>query len=332
MKFEPPSHSSLVVCMYYCCNLQVWNNERNKTFEVADDSSNLIFSLMSKTLLSRIKPRHNPKPSSSPSFSFKPHIKRLVNELCDILKTHHHNQWQDTLETRLSEEEIVPSDIAHLVLDRIRDPELDLKFFDWVTQRPYDCSLHGFAYSSLFKLLASSRVFSEIETVLESMKVEDKLPTREALDTVIQAYSDSGLVDKALEIYTTVLSTSNSVPSVLACNSLLNALVKEGRIEIASRRTVDGIAHGVISLTRRISDINGMAPEFPTLSNTTGLVDSVVYLVDAYDKERFAEAKKELDALHKKEQQYSTLIGFCELFLVFGINVAAAELCVETWI
>ncbi|GMP99531.1 hypothetical protein CsSME_00046966 [Camellia sinensis var. sinensis] len=118
MKFEPPSHSSLVVSMYYCCNLQVWNNERNKTFEVADDSPNLIFSLMSKTLLSRIKARHNPKLSSSPSFSFKPHIKRLVNELCDILKTHHHNQWQDTLETRLSEEEIVPSDIAHLVLDR----------------------------------------------------------------------------------------------------------------------------------------------------------------------------------------------------------------------
>ncbi|CAL5407252.1 unnamed protein product [Camellia sinensis] len=27
-----------------------------------------------------------------------------------------------------------------------------------------------------------------------------------------------------------------------------------------------------------------------------------VYLVDAYDKERFAEARKELDALHKKEQ------------------------------
>ncbi|CAL5438454.1 unnamed protein product [Camellia sinensis] len=33
-------------------------------------------------------------------------------------------------------------------------------------------------------------------------------------------------------------------------------------------------------------------------------VDSVVYLVDVYDKERFAEAKKELDALHKKQQQY----------------------------
>ncbi|CAL5415635.1 unnamed protein product [Camellia sinensis] len=31
-------------------------------------------------------------------------------------------------------------------------------------------------------------------------------------------------------------------------------------------------------------------------------VDSVVYLVDAYDKETFAEAKKGLDALHKKQQ------------------------------
>ncbi|CAL5433208.1 unnamed protein product [Camellia sinensis] len=33
-------------------------------------------------------------------------------------------------------------------------------------------------------------------------------------------------------------------------------------------------------------------------------VDSVVYLVDGYDKETFAEAKKGLDALHKKQQQY----------------------------
>ncbi|CAL5335226.1 unnamed protein product [Camellia sinensis] len=81
-------------------------------------------------------------------------------------------------------------------------------------------------------------------------------------------------------------------------------------------RTVDGIAHGVISLTRRISDINGMAQEFSTLSNTTWLVDSVVYLVDVYDKERFAEAKKDLDALHKKEQQYSTLLTPDVLFFL----------------
>ncbi|CAL5389946.1 unnamed protein product [Camellia sinensis] len=86
--------------------------------------------------------------------------------------------------------------------------------------------------------------------------------------------------------------------------------------KVAEKRTVDGIAHGVISLTRRISDINGMAQEFPTLSNTTGLVDSVVYLVDVYDKERFAEAKKDLDALHKKEQQYSTLLTPDVLFFL----------------
>ncbi|GFZ07213.1 ras-related small GTP-binding family protein [Actinidia rufa] len=32
-----------------------------------------------------------------------------------------------------------------------------------------------------------------------------------------------------------------------------------------------------------------------------GQVDAVVYLVDAYDKERFAESKKELDALLSDE-------------------------------
>ena len=47
-------------------------------------------------------------------------------------------------------------------------------------------------------------------------------------------------------------------------------------------------------------------------------VDAVVYLVDAYDKERLAEAKKELDALHKKEQ-HSTILNLvntrCSFFL-----------------
>ncbi|CAL5442953.1 unnamed protein product [Camellia sinensis] len=50
------------------------------------------------------------------------------------------------------------------------------------------------------------------------------------------------------------------------------------------------------------------ANTFISSKSVAGTVDSVVYLVDAYDKERFAEAKKELDALHKKEQQYSTLL------------------------
>ncbi|CAL5376672.1 unnamed protein product [Camellia sinensis] len=50
------------------------------------------------------------------------------------------------------------------------------------------------------------------------------------------------------------------------------------------------------------------ANTFISSKSVAGTVASVVYLVDAYDKERFAEAKKELDALHKKKQQYSTLL------------------------
>ncbi|XP_028082775.1 probable LRR receptor-like serine/threonine-protein kinase RFK1 isoform X1 [Camellia sinensis] len=46
--------------------------------------------------------------------------------------------------------------------------------------------------------------------------------------------------------------------------------------KVAEKRIVDGIAHGVISLTGRISDINFKAAEFPTLSNTTGLVRLVL--------------------------------------------------------
>ncbi|KAA8541902.1 hypothetical protein F0562_023054 [Nyssa sinensis] len=181
----------------------------------------------------RIKPFRNPKPSSSPNFPFKPHIKKLVYEVCEIIRTN--DQWEETLETRLSEEEVVPSDIAHFVFDRIRDVELGLKFYDWVSQRPYGCPLDGFAYSSLLKLLAKSRVFPEIETVLDSMKIEEKSPTREALDAIIRAYSDSGLVDKALELYSLAVKTYNFVPIVFACNSLLNALIKDGRTEIARR-------------------------------------------------------------------------------------------------
>ncbi|CAL5358836.1 unnamed protein product [Camellia sinensis] len=42
------------------------------------------------------------------------------------------------------------------------------------------------------------------------------------------------------------------------------------------------------------------ANTFISSKSVAGTVDSVVYLVDAYNKERFAEARKELDALHKK--------------------------------
>ncbi|KAF7135427.1 hypothetical protein RHSIM_Rhsim08G0214900 [Rhododendron simsii] len=188
---------------------------------------------MSRTLLSRIKPRPKNPTSSSPYARFKPQTKRLVNEICQILATRNNPQWQDTLETLLSEQETAPSDITHFVLDRIRDPELGLKFFDWVSNRPYGCSLDGFACSSLLKLLARSRVFPEIERLMGVMRVEDKVPSREALDDVIRAYSDSGLAGKAVEFYRVFVTMYGYVPSVIGFNSLLDVIVKHGRIDVA---------------------------------------------------------------------------------------------------
>ncbi|CAN4086383.1 unnamed protein product [Withania somnifera] len=189
---------------------------------------------MSKTLLSRIKPLHNPKPKPpSPSnlLLTRP-IKQLVNEICQILHTQH--QWEHTVENRLSQEEIVPSDIAHLVFDKLKDPHVGLKFFDWVSERPYGCPLDRFAYSSLLKLLAKYRVFPEIESLLPNLTTcEDKLPTLEALDAVIKAYSDSNLVDKAVELYYFVFKTFDLVPHVVTVNSLLHCLVKHGKIRAA---------------------------------------------------------------------------------------------------
>ncbi|KAL0007110.1 hypothetical protein SO802_008612 [Lithocarpus litseifolius] len=126
-----------------------------------------------------------------------------------------------------------PKDFAHFVLDRIHDVELGLKFLDWASKRPYSCSLNGSAYSSLLTLSARFKVFSEIELVLERMKLEELKPTCEALSVVIQAYADSGLVDKAVELYYVVGEIHNCVPSVFACNSSLNVLVKHQRIETA---------------------------------------------------------------------------------------------------
>jgi len=52
-------------------------------------------------------------------------------------------------------------------------------------------------------------------------------------------------------------------------------------------------------------------------------VDAVVYLVDAYDKERFAESKKELDALLSDESL--TTVPFLILGNKIDIPYAASE-------
>ncbi|KAK6127937.1 hypothetical protein DH2020_038314 [Rehmannia glutinosa] len=188
---------------------------------------------MSKALLALIKPRHHPQPKTKPptKFFITPHIRKLANEICEIIRTQE-KQWEETLQNRFSEEEIAPSEVAHLVFDKIRDCELGLKFFGFVSQNSF--SLDGFAYSSLLKLLARSKLFKEIDNVLlDCMQCEEKLPTREALDVVIRAYADSGLVSKALDLYSFVLNNFNVVPNLSACNSLLNGLVKDENMKAA---------------------------------------------------------------------------------------------------
>ncbi|XP_061359806.1 pentatricopeptide repeat-containing protein At1g52620 [Gastrolobium bilobum] len=199
----------------------------NENLETLPSNHSSLPNPMSKSILSRIKPRHRLKATAFTP----PGIKNLVLDVIRILKTQ--QQWQDSLESRFAESEVVVSDVAHFVIDRIHDAELGLKFFDWASTRPFSCSLDGFAYSSLLKLLARFRVFSEIELVLENMKVQDLKPTHEALSTVIRAYGESGLVDRALQLFHTVREMHNCFPTVVASNSLLNGLVKNRKVDIA---------------------------------------------------------------------------------------------------
>ncbi|KAK6284665.1 hypothetical protein POUND7_003617 [Theobroma cacao] len=189
---------------------------------------------MSKTLLSRIKPLHIPKRNPSPPFRFPPRLKILITETIQILKTH--PQWPDSLETRFCDEETCVSEVAHYVFDHIHDVELGIKFFDWVSkQEPQHFPLNELAHSSFLKLLARFRLFSEIETALENMKMEEIKPTHEALSFIVRVYVDSGFVDKALELFYSVVNIYNSVPNVSACNSLLNSLVELKKVEIAHK-------------------------------------------------------------------------------------------------
>ncbi|KAL6558145.1 hypothetical protein OROMI_018495 [Orobanche minor] len=92
-------------------------------------------------------------------------------------------------------------------------------------------SLDGFAYSSLLKHLARSRVVAEINNVLsECLKCEEKRPTHEALGIVVRAFVESGYFSRALELYSYLLRNYNTLP---ACNSLLNGLVEEEILDAA---------------------------------------------------------------------------------------------------
>ncbi|KAJ6308462.1 hypothetical protein OIU76_018115 [Salix suchowensis] len=186
------------------------------------------------TLLSRIKPLHHPQPISPSPIPFPPHFKILVKDIIQILSTHPH--WQNSLETRFSDCETPVSGIAHFVFDRVRDPELGLKLYEWASKRSdVNDLLDGFSCSSLLKLLARCRVFVEVENLLETMKCKALAPTREALSFVISAYVDSGLVNRALELYHIANDIHNYPPDVIACNALLNALIQQKKVEIARK-------------------------------------------------------------------------------------------------
>ncbi|KAJ6426951.1 hypothetical protein OIU84_022533 [Salix udensis] len=186
------------------------------------------------TLLSRIKPLHHPQPISPSPIPFPPHFKILVKDIIQILSTHPH--WQYSLETRFSDCETPVSGIAHFVFDRVRDPELGLKLYEWASKRSdVNDLLDGFSCSSLLKLLARCRVFVEVENLLETMKCKALAPTREALSFVISAYVDSGLVNRALELYHIANDIHKYPPDVIACNALLNALIQQKKVEIARK-------------------------------------------------------------------------------------------------
>ncbi|CAN0905146.1 Pentatricopeptide repeat-containing protein At1g52620 [Linum grandiflorum] len=190
---------------------------------------------MSKTLLSRIRPLNHPKPICPPSSPapFTSNFRSLVYDVLHILRTDH--QWQESLDSLFVSTETEVWEIAHFVFEKIREPVLGLKFFDWASEKSdFDrFPLNEFACSSLLKLLARSWVFEEVENLLETMKCKGLIPTREAFSVAIQAYAEAGLVDRALTLYNAAPGVYNLFPDTIACNSMLNALVKCNKLDIA---------------------------------------------------------------------------------------------------
>ncbi|KAL9264846.1 Pentatricopeptide repeat-containing protein [Drosera capensis] len=193
---------------------------------------------MSKKILSLIKPHKtlNPKPYKNPNFTCKPNLRPLADKAILILTTQTH--FDQTLETLLSQHSITGSQIAHLVFDRIRDALLGIKFYDWVTNRKYCESLDGYGFSSFLRLLCRNRLVGEIGNVLEEMRKDGIFPTRDAVGFVIRVYSGCGMVDEGLRVYRFVVDECPFMPDVYACNALLDALVKRGRV-VDARKVYD---------------------------------------------------------------------------------------------
>ncbi|KAM7257071.1 hypothetical protein ACFE04_012812 [Oxalis oulophora] len=221
---------------------------------------------MSRSLLSRIKRLQNlsktPKPTSP--LLITPHIKRQVHQTLTIIKTQPISQWQYSFTIYLDDgHETNQSSIAHLVFDKMHDINLTLTFFHWVSKhQPSLFSLDGYAYSSLLRLLARFREVDEIENVLKGMDFQEMKPTRQSLSCVIHTYVNCGLIDKAVELFYLVVKLHSCVPNVVACNALLDRLVKGSQIEVARKVYDEMVARdGNLDNYSVCIMINGMCKE-----------------------------------------------------------------------
>ncbi|XP_008796595.2 pentatricopeptide repeat-containing protein At1g52620 [Phoenix dactylifera] len=176
------------------------------------------------------KPRQNPF-----KFFLSSRLRRVADSIAQILRTRETNpHWERALDDAFSLEEEEEEAIAP-VLARLPDPDSALAFFDWARRRrpPWADPPDSLSYSTLLRILAKARRFPEIELVLQTMRSEERTPTREALGALVAAYSDSGLEEEALDVYRTMRDQLGSFPDVSDCNCLLKLLVERRHCDLA---------------------------------------------------------------------------------------------------
>ncbi|CAL5363940.1 unnamed protein product [Camellia sinensis] len=132
--------------------------------------------------------------------------------------------------------------------------------------------------------------------------LEDKRPGSDANQTETKNSSNV-----ALALYRKISSLGDSVSSqdsgdTLLCNG--DATDADQSMVHEEDDTENDLIFSVLKhseqLLERLKSLKGATCK--GMNGYQSFFWKLVYLVDAYDKERFAEAKKELDALHKKQQ------------------------------
>ncbi|KAJ4801692.1 Pentatricopeptide repeat-containing protein [Rhynchospora pubera] len=189
--------------------------------------------LMSKNLLPRIKPRLTslPRPTTSPSRL----TRSLAISISQLLDSRHTNpHWQHSLSHLLSSHPHLP---LPSLLASFPDAHSTISFFHWARTAPPHSApiLDSLAYSSLLLQLAKWRRLGEIGIVVATMREANMIPTRNALSVLLARFSDSGMANKAMEVYDLIRENYDALPHVVDCNSLHKLLVKRGSWDVASK-------------------------------------------------------------------------------------------------